>query len=201
MLRRLVRRSILMPKPTPKTKKARSVVDMPAPKGNDFWKVRSTHGRKPIFAVPDDLWAAAVEYFEWVEANPLYEAKPFAYQGDVTIATIAKMRAMTITGLCIFLDISQQAWSEYKQRDGFGEITTRVDEIIRTQKFEGASADLLNANIIARDLGLADKSELNVAGSLHTMSGDALDARIALLLEEGRAGAAPGGAGKAEEPE
>ncbi len=38
--------------------------------------------------------------------------------------------------------------------------TTRVDEIIRTQKFQGASADLLNANIIARDLGLADKTEL-----------------------------------------
>ncbi|MER8938715.1 DNA-packaging protein [Mesorhizobium sp. M0915] len=173
---------------------------MPAPVGNQFWKARSTHGRSPIFASPDDLWAAAVEYFEWVETNPLYEAKPFAYQGAVTIESVAKMRAMTITGLCIFLDISMQAWSEYKQREGFGEITTRVDEIIRTQKFEGASADLLNANIIARDLGLADKSELNVAGSLHTMSGEDLDARIALLLEESRTGAAPGGASKTQEP-
>lgn len=136
---------------------------MAAPKGNDFWKARSTHGRKPIFASPDDLWAAASEYFEWVEANPLWEAKPFAFQGVVTVENLAKMRAMTITGLCIFLDISAQAWSEYKQRDGFGEITTRVDEIIRTQKFEGASADLLNANIIARDLGLADKQETSSA--------------------------------------
>lgn len=171
---------------------------MPAPKGNDFWKARSSHGRKPIFATPDDLWAGAVEYFEWVEVNPLYEAKPFAYQGDVTIATIAKMRAMTVTGLCIFLDISLQAWTQYREREGFSDVTTRVDEIIRTQKFEGASADLLNANIIARDLGLADKSELNVAGSLHTMSGEDLDARIARLLEEAGAGATPGGAGKAE---
>lgn len=74
------------------------------------------------------------------------------------------MRAMTVSGLCIFLDISQQAWGEYRDRDGFGEVTSRVDEIIRTQKFEGASAGLLNANIIARDLGLADKSELGGAG-------------------------------------
>lgn len=132
---------------------------MSAPKGNSFWKARSSHGRKPIFATPEDLWTAASEYFEWVESNPLWEAKPFAFQGTVTVENLAKMRAMTITGLCIFLDISAQAWSEYKQRDGFGEITTRIDEIIRTQKFEGASADLLNANIIARDLGLADKSE------------------------------------------
>lgn len=34
-----------------------------------------------------------------------------------------------------------------------------MEEIIRTQKFEGASADLLNPNIIARDLGLAEKQE------------------------------------------
>jgi hypothetical protein len=133
---------------------------MAAPKGNQFWKARSSHGRNPIFAVPDDLWAASSEYFEWVAANPLREEKVFNGKDGIVRATIAKMRAMTITGLCIFLDISAQAWSEYKKRDGFGEITTRIDEIIRTQKFEGASADLLNANIIARDLGLADKSEL-----------------------------------------
>jgi hypothetical protein len=132
---------------------------MSAPKGNQFWKARSSHGRKPIFASPDDLWDAASEYFEWVEANPLYEDKLTSYQGVNTHEPVAKMRAMTITGLCIFLDISAQAWSEYKQRQGFGEITARVDEIIRTQKFEGASADLLNPNIIARDLGLADKQE------------------------------------------
>lgn len=134
---------------------------MAAPVGNRFWELRSSHGRKPIFASADDLWAAAVEYFEWVEANPLSEAKAFAYQGEVTIATLPKMRAMTIGGLCLFLDISQQAWSEYRDREGFGEVTTRVEDVIRNQKFTGAAADLLNANIIARDLGLADKSEFS----------------------------------------
>ena len=34
-----------------------------------------------------------------------------------------------------------------------------MEQIIRTQKFEGAAAELLNPNIIARDLGLADRSE------------------------------------------
>lgn len=132
---------------------------MAAPLGNSFWKQRSSHGRKPIFPDAETLWDAACEYFEWVEANPLYSAEAFAYQGVVTVEPIAKMRAMTVAGLCIFLDISQQAWGEYRDRDGFGEVTSRVDEIIRTQKFEGASAGLLNANIIARDLGLADKTE------------------------------------------
>lgn len=132
---------------------------MAAPVGNQFWKARSSHGRNPIFASPDDLWSAAAEYFEWVEANPLYEAKAFAYEGEVTIEDLPKMRAMTIAGLCIFLDISQQAWSEYRARQDFGEVTSRVEAIIRDQKFTGASAGLLNPSIIARDLGLAEKSE------------------------------------------
>jgi hypothetical protein len=130
-----------------------------APKGNSFWKARSSHGRKPIFESPEDLWAAASEYFEWVEANPLYEDKVTSFQGVNTHEPIAKMRAMTIMGLCIFLDISRRTWDEYRERQDFLPITTCVEDIIRTQKFEGASADLLNPNIIARDLGLADKSE------------------------------------------
>ncbi|RVH21447.1 DNA-packaging protein [Sinorhizobium meliloti] len=133
---------------------------MAAPKGNRFWEARSSHGRKPIFPDAEALWTAACEYFEWVEDNPLYEDKLTSYQGVNTHEPVAKMRAMTISGLCIFLDISQQAWSEYKQRDGFGEVTSRIEDVVKSQKFAGAAADLLNANIIARDLGLADKSEL-----------------------------------------
>lgn len=159
---------------------------MAPPKGNQFWKARSSHGRKPIFASPDDLWEAATEYFQWVEDNPLWEDRITSYQGVNTHEPVAKMRAMTVTGLCIFLDISAQAWSEYKRRDGFGEITARVDEIIRTQKFAGAAADLLNANIIARDLGLADKSELTGkdGGAIQTedVGEYALARRIAFAL-------------------
>lgn len=133
---------------------------MSAPLGNRFWEARSSHGRAPIFATPDDLFAACCEYFQWVEDNPLYEAKAFAYQGAVTVKELPKMRAMTIMGLCIFLDISRATWDNYRQRQDFLAITTRVEDIIRSQKFEGAAAELLNANIIARDLGLADKTEL-----------------------------------------
>lgn len=133
---------------------------MAAPIGNRFWEARSSHGRKPKFDDPEKLWSAACEYFQWVEEHPLWEDKLVTFQGGAKHEPVAKMRAMTIGGLCIFLDISQQAWGEYKRREGFGDITSRIDEIIRDQKFSGAAADLLNPNIIARDLGLADKAEL-----------------------------------------
>lgn len=132
---------------------------MSAPIGNRFWESRSSHGRKPIFQTPDDLWNACVEYFEWVENNPLLEEKIFQFQGAIVRDTVKKMRAMTICGLCIFLDISYQTWSEYRGREGFTEVTTRAEAVIYQQKFSGAAADLLNANIIARDLGLSEKNE------------------------------------------
>ena len=127
---------------------------MSAPKGNAFWTARSSHGRKPIFPDPDALWDACCEYFTWVEQNPLFESKPFAYRGRVVLKRIPKMRAMTISGLCIFLDITLQTWTRYRARQGFADITQRVDEIIRTQKFEGAAAGLLDANLIAREMAM-----------------------------------------------
>jgi len=139
---------------------------MSAPQGNSFWRARSTHGRQPIFKTPDDLWTACEEYFEWVENNPLIEVRPFAYQGDVTMAEVPKMRAMTISGLCIFLDVARKTWDEYRGRKDYLPVVTRVEEIISAQKFEGAAADLLNANIIARDLGLRDKQDVDLAGKV-----------------------------------
>lgn len=139
---------------------------MPAPKGNSFWKLRSTHGRKPIFETPEKLWDACEQYLEAVENNPLTAAELVKYQGEAKIATVPKMRAMTIAGLCIYLDISQDTWFEYCKRKDYAEVTTRVDQIIRDQKFCGAAAELLNPNIIARDLGLRDKQDHEMTGEL-----------------------------------
>lgn len=137
---------------------------MSAPKGNRFWEQRSSHGRSPIFKKPDDLWAAALEYFAWVEDNPLWEDKLVTFQGEATHEPVAKMRAMSIGGLCIFLDIDRTTWDLYAARQDFIGVCKRIGATIYAQKFEGASADLLNANIIARDLGLADKTELTGEG-------------------------------------
>jgi DNA-packaging protein gp3 len=133
---------------------------MTAPKGNRFWEARSSHGREPKFSSAETLEAACYEYFDWVESNPLWECKAFASQGVVTTAELPKMRAMTIAGLCIYLDIDPKTWQSYGTREEFAELVRKVEAIIRTQKFTGAAADLLNQNIIARELGLADRSEV-----------------------------------------
>ncbi len=154
---------------------------MPAPIGNQFWKARSKHGRDRLFASADLLWEACCEYFQWVEDNPLYEMKPFAYQGEVTQEPVAKMRAMTIDGICLFLDIDVKTWASWRNQEDFIPVVSRAESVIRSQKFAGAAADLLNANIIARDLGLVEKKETELSGSLNftNMTDEELDRAIA----------------------
>lgn len=143
---------------------------MPAPKGNSFWKARTKHGRDKIMASPEALWDACCEYFVWNENTPLWEEKLFLYQGVVVRDCVSKMRAMTIEGLCRFIDIDPSTWRTWRNDEDFSAITTRVDGIIRDQKFTGAAADLFNANIIARDLGLRDKAETDHTSSDRSMS-------------------------------
>jgi len=135
---------------------------MPAPKGNQFWKARSSHGANPKFSDSKVLWKACCEYFQWVEDHPLEEG--IVYQGEVMEKGNSLMRAMTESGLCIFLDICTSTWNNYKSNVDLMAVTTRAAEIIYNQKFAGASAGLLNANIIARDLGLADKKDNTITG-------------------------------------
>lgn len=134
--------------------------------GNQAWRARSSHGRRPIFADPDDLQDACEQYFQWVEDHPLMGAESVKFQGAGSLLDVPKMRAMTIIGLCNFLDIDQTTWADYRSKPDFSRVCERVESIIRQQKFEGAAADLLNPSIIARDLGLSDKRELTTNATL-----------------------------------
>lgn len=133
---------------------------MAAPTGNQFWKARTKHGRDKIFASAALLWEACEEYFQWVEDNPLWETKSYMFQGAPVQDQLPKMRAMTIDGLCLFLDIDDDTWRTWREDKDFSVVVARADKIIRTQKFAGAAADQLNPNIIARDLGLADRQNV-----------------------------------------
>lgn len=137
---------------------------MGAPKGNQFWKLRSKHGRDKIFATPEILWDAACEYFEWCEENPWEKQHWVGKDGDEV--TVKLQRPFTLHGLCVFLGVNTKYFNDFEQTCGkdFSELCTRIKEIIYSQKFEGAAVGLYNANIIARDLGLRDNQDLTTNG-------------------------------------
>lgn len=132
---------------------------MAAPKGNKFYLLRSKDGRDKEYPTPDDLWRACCKYFEYVEKNPLKEQKAFSTSNGIVKTTITKKRAMTLAGLYVRLGISETTYLKYRKEKDFLWVISAVDNIMYSQKFEGAAAGLLNPNIIARDLGLRDKKE------------------------------------------
>ncbi len=150
---------------------------MSAPKGNQFWKLRNKHGRKKLFETPKLLWEAACEYFQWCEENPLKETKAFAFQGVVTTEELPKMRAMTMSQLCFYLGCNEAYFRTFKKQlpdneQDFNTVIRDIETIIYNQKFQGAAADMLDSNIIARDLGLKDKSEIEQTITEHNVTFD-----------------------------
>jgi hypothetical protein len=156
----------------------------PAPKGNQFWKLRSKHGRDKLFATADLLWEAACEYFEWCDEHPWMKVEQARAAGKpglaiktqkgkvkdiqatrpAELAELPTQRPYTLTGLCLYLGCSQSYFYDFKDSkptEDFSEIITRIEHTIETQQFEGATVGAYNANIVARKLGLADNQKID----------------------------------------
>lgn len=129
----------------------------------ELWEVAKRGvGKPPCFESPEQMLKRAYEYFKWCKENQLYSQKAFSSQGEVIYGQELKMRAMTQEGLCVFLNIGVSTWHDYKKKDKYSEVISHIEGIMKEQKFTGAAAGLLNANIIARDLGLSDNSKIEV---------------------------------------
>lgn len=148
--------------------------------GNQLWKLGEP-GRKRIFETPEQVWEQCKGYFQWIEDNPLREDKLFCHQGTIVRDSVNKMRAMTIAGLCLYLDIDETTWRDYRANPVFSPICARVERVIYEQKFSGAAADLFNANIIARDLGLKDETRTEHAGAIKVTAVDLTDDQLAAI--------------------
>lgn len=145
---------------------------MAAPAANQFWMQRTKHGRDKLFSDPELFWQECVRYFNWCDNNPLKEED---FRGkDAVSVTLNKMRAYSWSGLGVFLDCDLRRYKEALKGDigvdavrgfvdlseDFVHILMRVNQILFTQKFEGAAAGLLKENVIVRDLALAEKSDV-----------------------------------------
>ena len=159
-------------------------------KEKELWEIANPFGRPPIFKTPKDFWDAACKYFKWISKTPLMESKMFCFQGMTTTDTIPKMHAMTIQGLCLHMGINSDTFYDYEKKKDFSEIVGIVRQTIYEQKLSGAAADLLNASIISRELGLTDKIENTVkdttAQDMSKLTDEELKemARIQKKLEE-----------------
>lgn len=133
---------------------------MAAPQGNQFWKARSKHGRDRIIKDSHCLAESIDEYFQWCVDNPILETD---FRGrDLVEVLIPHPRAFKKEELARFCGLSEwRLITDLKKiSDDFSQVITRAEKIIADQKYTYAVVGMFNATIVARDLGLADKKEV-----------------------------------------
>lgn len=138
---------------------------------NQWWKLRSKHGRDPIFASPELMRDAAYEYFDWCQNNPFNEID---YRSGKYV-TVPKMRPFTIEGFCLYIGANTKYFNEFKDSiayttKGFSHVYAEIQETIKNQQVSGAQAGFLNAAIVARINSISDKVESKVVAEISQQS-------------------------------
>lgn len=156
---------------------------MSAPKGNQFWKLRAKHGNPHRYETPEDLWRVTCEYLELLEDNPIIITKATQHQGCQVDLIEERPRAPTLCGLAAYMGISERTLRRnYSNSKIHAEVMELIKDLMRSDKIEGAAAGVYNPAIIAREVGLSDKTE--TTHHIPQMSDDELDAKIKALQEE-----------------
>lgn len=132
-------------------------------RGNEVWRIafeRGTIGKNKIFETPHDLLTAAMEYFEWADSNPMLEQKIFHSNGVITKDNIEHPRPYTLAGLYVFSGFTDATWYKYCADPEYSSVCAFINKTMYDQKFSGASTGFFNANLIARDLGIREVSDV-----------------------------------------
>lgn len=127
-------------------------------------------GRPKAIESPAMLWELACDYFQSVDDKPLQ--KQDFLRGGMEAGKkidVSLQRPYTWQGFDNFLFsqgiVTRTAEYKYDRRksyENFAEVIAHIDSIMYANKFEGAAAGIFNSSIIARDLGLVDKTETKV---------------------------------------
>lgn len=139
---------------------------MSAKKGNQDWKLRKKHG--PDFKYDAPSLEKEFEDYKTHLRESTWFKKEAIKSGDRAgeIIDIPMVTPMSVGGFCIFADIDRQTFINYEKgedKDLF-EVSTHIRHVIETQQWEGATIGAFNPSIIARTLGLSEKTDVTTNG-------------------------------------
>ncbi|MEG0848525.1 MAG: terminase small subunit [Myroides sp.] len=154
---------------------------MAATLGNKYYKLRSKDGRNKIFENSEDLNTEIEKYFH--EKSESFINKPdIIKSGDLAGENIQiKIDDFpTKEELAIYLGFAKwESLKNYKEyTEDFLEVITWAETVIYNWKFKMASVGSINANIIARDLGISDKQDVKSYNENINYNSEITDDRI-----------------------
>jgi len=116
------------------------------------------HAGRPRSYMPEDFRAKVIEYFESVDKEN-ERRKLQRFMTD-------KVKPYTISGICVYLGISRDTWSEYGKQEGYSDTIKIARLIVENYVEEG----LLNGSVnpigaifnLKNNFDWVDKRELTV---------------------------------------
>ena len=134
---------------------------MSATKGNQFWKLRSKHGRDKLFETPELLLESAFEYFQWCDDNPLIKTESTKTEKGFVEKEIPTQRPYTKDAFFLYIGCSETWLTNFKKNcsQDFLKVIDEIEKTITTNQLIGATVGMYNANIIARLIGLKEQTE------------------------------------------
>lgn len=156
-----------------------------------YWAWRKKVGRPKSIANPKKLWNFACDYFESVDLSP-YKKQELLRGGDRAgeVVEIDTIMPYTWAGLEAYLyergivsDLDKYKHNFDNAYTEFADIVRAINKVMFDQKFSGAAVGAFNANIIARELGLAERSEVDQV-NVNTGTEEGIDKRIEALLDK-----------------
>src|SRR5690606_20581685 len=127
-------------------------------------------GRPKNLSSPKRLWELFCDYYDEVKDNPA-KKQDIIRGGELAGTTIELKLEKPITWAGfesmlrhknIIAKLEDYKANKEKRYTDFAEVVARIEQKMWDDKFSGAAVGIYNANIIARDLGLSEKSESTI---------------------------------------
>lgn len=123
-------------------------------------------GRPRKIATPEKMMEIFKEYLEDRMSRPLIsKEEESGMVGESSVEKEkkkAKSHPLSIGDFCIFCGCSREWWASLPEE--FSQVKRYISNYIFHYQLKGAESGEFNANIVARELGLADKKQVETTG-------------------------------------
>lgn len=123
---------------------------------DQHWKVINAGGRT-VSNTPEQLWEAAVDYFQWCDNNPItYKRTLTSGKEAGKSMTVEAKRPYSVKALCLHCSISERYLEDLRTlSDRSSEwymVVEKIWYVIYTDNLEGALIDLYSPIMVAKVL-------------------------------------------------
>lgn len=146
--------------------------------GNQFWKLRTKHGKDKLFSDGAALLEEAHAYMDWCDNNPVNKIELVKYKGRHKNAKVPHARPYTMVGLTRYLGVSgsyfRTAKGSLREKVENGTATAsevglldaieEIEQVVKDQQITGALVGLYNPSVTARLNGLVDRQDITSNG-------------------------------------